>query len=115
MKFIIGAIAVVLLTGCVTASDLKSGSPTFTSATPKTPKQYALCVFPKWQDLNPGSTLTETETGYRLVMGNPGVGQTDELLEISSSDHGSVVHQYQRISWQQMGRSGVSEAVKKCI
>lgn len=104
-----------MLAGCATPSDLKSGSPVFVATTKKTPKQYAWCVFPQWQDLNAGATMSETESGYRLVMANPGVGQTDELLEINRSGSGATVRQYQRIAWQQMGRGGVSEAVKKCI
>jgi hypothetical protein len=107
--------AVALLVGCTSPSDLKSNGPVFSANTAKNPKQYALCVFPKWQDLNPGSTLSETESGYRLVMSNPGVGQTDELLEVSKASAGSVVRHYQRIAWQQLGRAGVSEAVKSCL
>ncbi|SDI39454.1 hypothetical protein SAMN05216605_1133 [Pseudomonas abietaniphila] len=115
MRILIGALAVALLTGCTTPSDLKSGSPVFTSSTQKSPKQYALCVFPKWQDLNAGATMSETETGYRLVMANPGVGQTDEILEVTRTQTGSSVRHFQRIAWQQLGRSGVSDAVKSCI
>jgi uncharacterized lipoprotein YajG len=115
MKLIVGAMAVALLTGCTTPSDLKSGSPVFSSATKKSPKQYALCVFPKWQDSNAGSTMTETERGYRLVMSNPGVGQTDELLEIDKTATGASVRHFQRIAWMQAGRGDVSDAVKKCI
>jgi uncharacterized lipoprotein YajG len=115
MRILIGAVAVALLAGCTTPSDLKSGSPVFSSATKKAPKQYALCVFPKWQDSNAGSTMTETERGYRLVMSNPGVGQTDELLEIDKTATGSFVRHYQRIAWVQVGRGDVSDAVKKCI
>ena len=115
MRILIGALAVALLAGCTSPSDLKSNGPVFSSNTAKSPKQYALCVFPKWQDLNPGSTMSETESGYRLLMSNPGVGQTDELLEVSKTSTGSAVRQYQRIAWQQLGRGGVSDAVKACL
>ncbi|QVE15677.1 hypothetical protein [Pseudomonas cichorii] len=115
MRVFIGALAVALLAGCTTPSDLRAGSPVFSAVTKKSPKQYALCVFPKWQDQNSGSTMSETESGYRLVMSNPGVGQTDELLEIQGSGAGATVRHYQRIAWQQIGRSAVSDAVRKCI
>lgn len=108
-------LGVALLVGCTTPSDLKSGDAVFVSVTKKLPKQYALCVFPKWQDLNAGSKMTETETGYRLVMANPGVGQTDELLEVSTTSTGSTVRHFQRIAWMQVGRGDVSESVKSCI
>ncbi|WP_223538798.1 hypothetical protein [Pseudomonas sp. BF-R-12] len=115
MRIWISALAVAMLAGCTTPSDLKSDTPVFTSATKKSPKQYGLCVFPKWQDLNAGSTMTETETGYRLVMANPGIGQTDELLEIEKTPTGAIVSHFQRIAWIQVGRGDVSDAVKKCI
>lgn len=115
MRIFIGALAVALLVGCTTPSDLRSSSPVFTSSTSKSPKQYALCVLPKWQDLNAGSSMSETENGYRLIMSNPGVGQTDELLEITRTDVGSTVKHFQRIAWQQLGRGDVSKAVSSCI
>ncbi|MFK7607925.1 MULTISPECIES: hypothetical protein [unclassified Pseudomonas] len=115
MRILIAAVAVAMLAGCTTPSDLKFGDPVFATTTKKTPKQYALCVLPRWQDLNASTTMSETESGYRLVMANPGVGQTDELLEITESGKGATVRQFQRIAWQQMGRAGVSDAVKKCI
>ncbi|MDD1966939.1 hypothetical protein NPS29_16545 [Pseudomonas putida] len=115
MRILIGALAVALLAGCTTPSDLRNSSPVFASATTKSPKQFALCVLPKWQDLNAGATMSETETGYRLIMANPGVGQTDELLDITRTQSGSSVKHFQRIAWQQLGRGGVSEAVKSCI
>jgi hypothetical protein len=115
MRILVGAMAVMLLAGCTTPSDLKSGSPVFSSSTKKSPKQYALCVFPKWQDSNAGSMMTETEDGYRLVISNPGVGQTDELLEIEKTTTGASVRHFQRIAWVQVGRGDVSDAVKKCI
>ncbi|CAN7418678.1 hypothetical protein LJR277_002574 [Pseudomonas sp. LjRoot277] len=115
MRILMGAVLLIALAGCTTPSDLKSDAPVFTSATKKSPKQYGLCVFPKWQDLNAGSTMTETETGYRLVMANPGIGQTDELLEIEKTPTGATVSHFQRIAWIQAGRGGVSSAVKKCI
>ncbi|MDD0974176.1 hypothetical protein [Pseudomonas fontis] len=115
MRILIGAVAVALLAGCTTPSELKSGDAVFVSATKKLPKQYALCVFPKWQDLNAESAMTETETGYRLVMANPGVGQTDELLEVSKTSTGSTVRHFQRIALMQVGRGDVSESVKSCI
>lgn len=115
MRILAAALAVALLAGCTTPSDLRSTVPVFTASTPKIPKQYALCVLPKWQDLNAGASMSETETGFRLIMANPGVGQTDEVLEVSRAQNGSTVKHFQRIAWQQLGRGAVSEAVRYCI
>jgi len=115
MRILIGMLAVALLAGCTTASDLKSSDPVFVGSTNKTSKQYALCVYPKWQDLNLGSTMSETENGYRLVMGSSATGQTDELLEVTTTADGARVTHFQRIAWQQLGRGTVSEAVKTCL
>jgi uncharacterized lipoprotein YajG len=115
MRILAAALAIALLAGCTTPSDLKSSTPVLMASTARSPKQYALCVLPKWQDLNAGATMSETEDGYRLIMANPGVGQTDELLEITRTQSGSLVRHFQRIAWQQLGRGGVSEAVKSCL
>jgi outer membrane biogenesis lipoprotein LolB len=115
MRILVAALAVALLAGCTTPSDLRNTDPVFTASTLKSPKQYALCVLPKWQDLNAGASMSETETGYRLILANPGVGQTDEVLEVSRTQKGSMVKHFQRIAWQQLGRGAVSEAVRSCI
>ncbi|MNJ69566.1 hypothetical protein D3C77_659280 [compost metagenome] len=115
MRALILATGLALLAGCTTATDLKSGSPVFSGNTKKSSKQYALCVFPKWQDLNSGTSMSETETGYRLLMGSPATGQADELLEITDASTGASVKHFQRIAWQQLGRAAVSDAVKSCL
>jgi uncharacterized lipoprotein YajG len=114
MRIFVGAIAVALLAGCVSPSDLKSNTPTTNSATNKSPKEYATCVFPRWQDARSEAVMSETATGYRLVVGAMQI--TDELLEVKKSSNGSQVTFYQRLAWMPgVGRSAIEEAVIDCL
>lgn len=114
MKLIVGALALVLLTGCSTPGDLKKNDPTISAVSNKSPKQYALCVFPKWQDERSTSTMSETESGYRLIVATDMT--TDEVLEVAGSGKGSKVALYQRMPWSKMlGRGAIEDAVRKCL
>lgn len=114
MRILIGALGLALLAGCVSPSDLKNNTPTTQGKTTKLPREYALCVFPKWQDARSEATMSETENGYRLVIG--AMNLTDELLEITKSGSGSSVSLYQRVAWMPgIGRSSVESAVKTCL
>ena len=114
MKLILGALALALLAGCVSPSDLKSNAPTTTATTKKTPKEYAVCVFPKWQDARSEAVMSETENGYRIVIG--AMQMTDELLEVKKTARGSSVVFYQRLAWMPgVGRTAIESAVKNCL
>lgn len=114
MRILIGAVAVAVLAGCVSPSDLKGSTPTTTASTEKSPKAYALCVFPKWQDARSEAVMSETTEGYRLVVGS--LQLTDELLEVKQASTGSSVAFYQRVAWMPgVGRSAIEEAVKSCL
>lgn len=109
------AIAVsVLLAACSTPGDLKKNAPTISSSSNKSPKQYALCVFPKWQEERSTSTMSETEDGYRLIVATDMMA--DEVLEIGRSGSGSRVALYQRMPWAKMvGRGAIEDAVRSCL
>ena len=114
MRILIGVVGPALLAGCVSPSDLKGNTPTTKAITTKSPKEYALCVFPQWQDARSEATMSETQSGYRLVIG--AMNLTDELLEVSKTDTGSSVVFYQRVSWMPgFGRSAIEGAVKSCL
>lgn len=114
MRILIGALTLVTLTGCSTPGDLKSGKPSISAASSKAPKKYALCVMPKWQDARTGATMSETETGYRLIVATDTTA--DELLEVNRSQTGSNVVLYQRLSWAPgYGRAAIEKAVRDCL
>ncbi|UZE14811.1 hypothetical protein [Pseudomonas sp. B21-053] len=114
MKLFLGALAVALLTGCVSPTDLESNDPTVKTTTTKDPKRYALCVFPKWQASRTDSSMVETETGYRLWVASNNMA--DELLDVNKTPEGSSVILRQRMAWSGMpGRSGIESAVRGCL
>lgn len=114
MKFIVGALAVALLAGCVSPGDLQKNEPSLKASTSKDPKRYALCVFPKWQDARSDASMSETETGYRLLVANSNMA--DELLDIRKSQKGSSVTLYQRMAWSPgYGRSEMKQAINDCL
>ncbi len=114
MRILIAAVAVAMLTGCTTPGDLKAGKATISASSRKAPKQYALCVMPKWQDARSGATMTETASGYRLIVATDSTAE--ELLEVNRSPKGSSVALYQRLSWAPgYGRSDIEKAVRDCL
>ncbi|QJI29898.1 hypothetical protein HKK55_14675 [Pseudomonas sp. ADAK18] len=115
MKLFIGALALVALAGCSTPSDLLRGAPELSATTKKSPKAYALCVYPSWQDYRSSSVMSETTDGYRIVAGSEMNGQTDDVLDIKRSASGSSVKLYQRMAWQQLGRSDLKESFNSCL
>lgn len=88
------AASTVLLAGCYSPSGLIQSGPAFSADTTKSPKKYALCVFPQWQESRPDATMSETENGYRLISGND--MNTNEILQIVKNGSGSSVKFYQR-------------------
>ncbi|MBV4518540.1 hypothetical protein KVG88_00560 [Pseudomonas sp. SWRI74] len=115
MKLIVGALAVALLAGCTTPSDLMKEAPELSANTKKDPKTYALCVYPSWQDYRSSAVMSETSAGYRLVAGNDMNGQTDDVLDIRKIKGGSAVKLYQRMAWQQLGRAELKKSFNSCL
>lgn len=112
MKMIVGALAVALLAGCSSPSDLMASAPSISVPSAKSPKALALCVFPAWQEHNSNASMSETTSGYRIVSGF--AQQTDDVLDITSAKTGSVAKLYQRVAWSQIGRGDLKESLQKC-
>ena len=114
MRILIGAVGLTILAGCVGPGDLLHNEPSLKASTKKSPREYALCVFPKWQDARTDSSMNETESGYRLLVASNNMA--DELLEVRKSAEGSDVTLYQRMAWSKMpGRTAAEAAVKTCL
>ena len=114
MRAVIFALGLAMLAGCVSPSDLESSDPSLQLVTAKSPKQYALCVFPKWQMARTDSSMVETENGYRLWVASNNM--TDELLDIRSTASGSAVILYERMPWSPMpGRSSIKASLTSCL
>ena len=115
MRKAITALALIALAACTTPGDLLKGEPLISKVTAKDPKAFALCVYPEWQEYQSTSTMSETTDGYRLVSGSEMNGQTNDVLDIKRLANGSTVKLYQRIAWQQIGRSKVTESLNRCL
>ncbi len=115
MKWIVCALAVAMLVGCTTPGDLLKGEPAISRQSNKDPKAVALCIYPDWQEYQSTATMSETVDGYRLVSGSDMNGQTNDVLDIKRSANGSAVKLYQRMAWQQVGRSKVTESLNRCL
>ncbi|WEX16294.1 hypothetical protein P2T68_02895 [Pseudomonas sp. G11] len=114
MRIFVAALGLLILAGCVGPSELAKNKPSITVSTSKSPKAYALCVFPKWQAARTDSSMVETETGYRLLVASNNMA--DELLEINKSSSGSKVALYQRMAWSMMmGREAIESSVRSCL
>ncbi|PTC29368.1 hypothetical protein C9382_12555 [Pseudomonas aylmerensis] len=116
MRIFFGVATVLLLAGCSTPSDLMAQKPVSTQVSQKLPKALALCVYPAWQDYRSNAVMNETTSGFRIVAGSD-TGQTDDVLDIVLSDqrNGSIIKHYQRASWSQIGRGGLSSALNRCL
>jgi hypothetical protein len=111
---LIGAVGLTILAGCVGPGDLLHNEPSLKANTKKSPREYALCVFPEWQDARTDSSMNETESGYRLLVASNNMA--DELLEVRKSAEGSDVTLYQRMAWSKMpGRTAAGAAAKTCL
>lgn len=111
---VIAAVTFLSIAGCYSPGELIQMGPTYAAQTHRSPKQYALCVFPQWQESRPDATLSETENGYRLLSGND--MNTNEVLQVSKTAKGSDVKFYQR-SYLDFGagKATALESTKNCL
>ncbi|CAH0237339.1 hypothetical protein SRABI130_02901 [Pseudomonas sp. Bi130] len=115
MRLVVAALLMMGLVGCTTPGDLLKGEPTISKQSNKDPKTVALCIYPDWQEYQSTATLSETLDGYRLVSGSELNGQTNDVLDIKRSATGSAVNLFQRMAWQQVGRSKITESINRCL
>lgn len=115
MRIFVWILGLALLAGCTTPGDLLKSRPTIVAETPKSPKSYALCVLPGWQEHQASVTMNETLTGYRLISSAESIGQTNELLEIKKTANGSEVRLFQRMPGMTLGRSKITSSVNNCL
>jgi hypothetical protein len=117
MRFLEAAVlatSTLILAGCYSPSALVEKGPVLSASSSKTPKNYALCVFPQWQEHRPDATMSETETGYRIISGND--MNTNEILSISKTASGSSVKFYQRAYLDfGSGKENALRSTKACL
>ena len=103
---------VAFLAGCSSVSSLEDGAPQLSANSAKSPRAYAKCLNPKWQEINASTTSTETENGYRLLLNLDFVGAA-VMAEIAQSKTGSNVKVYK--SSAIMGSGRWVETARSCL
>ncbi len=111
MRFFLALGVITLsLMGCTHTPN----SPNITLETNKLPKEYALCVFHKWQKEKPSTTISETRGHYRVVVESKAAA--DEILDIYKTAQGSKVSMYQRMPLSSVFGGGYLESVvRDCL
>lgn len=110
MRILIAAVAVVMA-GCST-SGMQQRAPSFSAQSQKTPQQYARCLGPKWQEINPSTSSIETEAGFKISASTAFTGVV-ALAVVDQSRDGSVVKVFLPMDWA--GASGWRDSAKTCI
>ncbi len=111
MRSMILLLGLAMLTGCST-SGLQQGAPSFSAQSQKTPQQYARCLGPRWQELNPSTSSIETESGYKLSVSTAFSGVV-ALAVVDKSSSGSLVKVFLPMDWA--GTAGWKSSAKVCI
>lgn len=112
MRSVTLVLGLAMLAGCSSVSSLEDGLPVLSATTKKSPKNYARCLMPKWQEINGSTTSTETETGYRLLLNVDFVGAA-ALANIDQASDGSRVRIYK--SGAIIGSGKWADTARSCL
>jgi hypothetical protein len=100
----------VALMGCSSTPN----NPSYNFDTAKTPSDYAKCIYPKWQQIKPDTTMTESKGHYKLLIS--GKIASDEILEVYKGNPKTRVFLYQRAPLSSaFGRNALEKAVRDCL
>lgn len=111
MRFLLltGALALTLA-GCGSTPN----NPSVNLETPKPAADYVQCVLPKWQQLKPSTTLTESKGHYKLLVS--GKLSQDDILEVFKGNPNTRAFLYQRAPLASaFGRSALEKAARDCL
>lgn len=103
-------LALVVLAGCTTVSDLRSNTPEVRGSTNMKPEQFAACVSSRWKASDVDFSYAPTEDGAEMVVGEPGYYHA--LLEARRSGAGSAVALHVRLPY---GNSAIIAGVTDCL
>jgi hypothetical protein len=108
----------LLLTSVLALSLAGCGStpnnPSVNMETPKPASDYAQCVFEKWQQIKPDTTLTETKGHYKLLVS--GKVAQDDILEVFKGNPNTRAFLYQRAPLASaFGKSSLEKAARDCL
>jgi len=72
---------------------LQEKKPLFVGKTEKKAVSVARCIGPRWQDINPSTSVTETEKGYRVLVSDSSFGALVLATIVEGSDGASATIQ----------------------
>lgn len=109
-RLLLTTVLAVSLYGCGSTPN----NPSTDFETAKTPGEYAQCVLPKWQQLKPGTTMTEGKGHYKLLVS--GKVAQDSILEVFKGNPKTRVFLYQRAPLAAaFGSSALEKAARDCL
>lgn len=116
MKLFVGALAVALLAGCSTASDIRNTPPVLQLSSAKTAKNVAECIRDGWQGTSliggsVGGVLQSSGDRYSVIAPNP--ESPWHVVDIAPSASGSTVAYHFFRTWQDPSAK-VTDVVKNC-
>lgn len=89
-------------------------NPSVNLETPKPAADYVQCVLPKWQQLKPATTMTESKGHYKLLVS--GKLSQDDILEVFKGNPNTRAFLYQRAPLASaFGRSALEKAARDCL
>ena len=109
LSLLTGALALTLA-GCGSTPN----NPSVNLETPKPAADYVQCVLPKWQQLKPATTMTESKGHYKLLVS--GKLSQDDILEVFKGNPNTRVFLYQRAPLASaFGQSALEKAARECL
>ncbi len=111
MRFLLlTSVLAMSLAGCGSTPN----NPSVDLETPKPASDYAQCVFPKWQQMRPETTMTESKGHYKLLISSKVAA--DDILEVFKGNPKTRVFLYQRAPLSSaFGRSALEKAARECL
>ncbi|MFM9487928.1 hypothetical protein [Pseudomonas monachiensis] len=116
MKLIVGALAIALLAGCSTASDIRKNAPLLTLSSEKKAKNVAECIRDGWQSTSliggsVGGVLQSSGERYSVIAPDP--ESPWHVVDITPTPSGSTVAYHFFRTWQDPSTK-VTSVVESC-
>lgn len=111
MRMFMGGVVLALLAGCSLPASLVPGEPNVSKYSNKSPKDYAACVLPAWQQEIPKTAQVSISNGYRITA--PSIITADEIVDVVKYKDGSHVSLYQGPPWAKS--AAMRKAVRDCL
>lgn len=113
MKRLLLVVGLAVLAACSSPGKLKDEAPALRLDSGKSPSVYMTCLLPQWQAYRRSAAVKEIRFGYRLLMPDASGHETEAMLEVTATDHGSDVVLYRQAAT--VPEDAIVHAVRACI